>query len=91
MSKTNTGLVSYAAAQLGKPYWYGTFGQTASAGLYNAKKKQYPKYYTANDFQSQYGKRVHDCVGIKSKTPKKPVNKGFLSSEKGFWQRFGNI
>ena len=27
MSKTNTGLVEYAKAQLGKPYWYGTFGQ----------------------------------------------------------------
>lgn len=64
MAKTNTGLVSYAAAQLGKPYWYGTFGQTASASLYSAKKKQYPKYYTASDFQPQYGKRVHDCVGL---------------------------
>ncbi len=64
MPKTNTDLVSYATAQLGKPYWYGTFGQTASVGLYRAKKKQYPKYYTANDFQSQYGKRVHDCVGL---------------------------
>ena len=64
MPKTNTGLVSYAAAQLDKPYWYGTFGQTASIGLYTAKKRQYPKYYTANDFQSQYGKRVHDCVGL---------------------------
>ena len=28
--KTATGLVEYAIAQLGKPYWYGTFGQTAS-------------------------------------------------------------
>ena len=64
MSKTNTGLVSYAAAQLGKPYWYGTFGQTASANLHTAKKKQYPRYYTASDFQSQYGRRVHDCVGL---------------------------
>lgn len=64
MPKTNTGLVSYAASQFGKPYWYGTFGQTASANLHTAKKKQYPKYYTANNFQSQYGKRVHDCVGL---------------------------
>ena len=28
MTKTNTGLVSYARANLGNPYWYGTFGQT---------------------------------------------------------------
>ena len=30
MSKTNTGLVAYAKAQLGKPYWWETFGQKAS-------------------------------------------------------------
>ena len=38
MSKTNTGLVEYAVAQLGKPYWYGTFGQTANSGLLAAKR-----------------------------------------------------
>lgn len=63
-TKTNTGLVAYAKAQVGLPYWYGTFGQTASASLYTSKKKQYPSYYTASDFSSQYGKRVHDCVGL---------------------------
>ena len=57
--KTNYGLVEYAKAQLGKPYWYGTFGQTASEALYTAKKKQWPVYYkwegTAYDnFPSQY-------------------------------------
>lgn len=62
--KTNKGLVAYATAQLGRPYWYGTFGQTASPALLAAKRKQYPRYYTAQDFPSQYGKRVHDCVGI---------------------------
>lgn len=67
--KTNYGLVEYAKAQLGKPYWYGTFGQTATEALYTAKKKQWPVYYkwegTAYDnFPSQYGKRVHDCVGL---------------------------
>lgn len=30
MPKTNAGLVAYAKAQLGRPYWWGTFGQTAS-------------------------------------------------------------
>lgn len=64
MSKTNAGLVEYSIAQLGKPYWYGTFGQTANAGLLAAKRQQYPGYYTANDFASQFGQKVHDCVGL---------------------------
>ena len=64
MNKTNIGLVEYAKAQLGKPYWYGTFGQTATELLYKSKQRQYPKYYTAQDFSSQYGQKVHDCVGL---------------------------
>ena len=64
MSKTNLGLVEYAKAQLGKPYWFGTFGQTATELLHKSKKKQYPNYYTAQDFPSQYGQRVHDCIGL---------------------------
>lgn len=64
MSKTNSGLIEYAAAQIGKPYWYGCYGQTATAALYASKKAQYPSYYTASDFTSQYGKRVHDCAGL---------------------------
>ena len=64
MTKTNAGLVEYCRAQLGLPYWYGTFGQTASASLLASKKKQYPKYYTASDFSTQFGKRVHDCAGL---------------------------
>ena len=64
MTKTNTGLVEYALTQLGKPYWWGTFGQTASAALLTQKRTQYPDYYTADDFESQFGKRVHDCVGL---------------------------
>lgn len=64
MAKTNSGLVAYAKAQVGKPYWWGTYGQTADESLYNSKKKQYPSYYTASDFKSQYGKRVHDCIGL---------------------------
>ena len=63
--KTAKGLVEYANAQLGLPYWYGTFGQKATAELYAAKKKQYPELYKSwNDFPTQYGKRVHDCVGL---------------------------
>lgn len=69
MIKTNYGLVAYAKAQLGLPYWYGTFGQIGTEALYVSKKKQWPKFYkwegTAYDnFPSQYGKRVHDCVGL---------------------------
>lgn len=63
--KTNTGLVEYAKAQLGLPYWYGTFGNIATADLYAYKRNQYPQYYKSwNDFPTQYGKRVHDCVGL---------------------------
>lgn len=64
MIKTNKGLVEYAVAQIGRPYWFGTFGQTATASLYSAKKRQYPEEYTSTDYKSQYGKRVHDCIGI---------------------------
>ncbi len=63
-TKTNSGLVTYAKAQVGKPYWYGTFGQTATAALLTSKKAQYPSYYTASDFTGQIGQRVHDCVGL---------------------------
>ena len=63
-SKTTAGLINYASSQLGRPYWYGTFGNTASQALYDAKKIQYPTYYTATDFPQQFGQRVHDCVGL---------------------------
>ena len=62
--KNNAGLVLYATAQVGLPYWYGTFGQTASPTLLNNKRKQYPSYYKATDSNTQYNKRVHDCVGL---------------------------
>lgn len=64
MSKTAKGLVDYCKAQLGKPYWWGTFGQVASASLLLQKRQQYPDNYKAADFISQYGQRVHDCVGL---------------------------
>lgn len=64
MSKTGQGLAEYAKAQLGKPYWWGTFGQTANAGLLAQKRTQYPERYTADDFESQLGQKVHDCVGL---------------------------
>ena len=64
MGKTNTGLVEYAKAQLGKPYWYGTFGQISTTSLYNYKKKQYPDQYQWACPSSQLGVRVHDCIGL---------------------------
>lgn len=75
MMKTNTGLVNYAKAQLGKPYWYGTFGNTATKSLLATKTKQYPGHYTSarmDKYNSQIGERVHDCVGL---------IKGYLWSE----------
>lgn len=62
--KTNIGLVEYVEAQLGQPYWYATYGQIASKSLHKTKKAKYPGYYKATDFQSQYGKKVHDCSGL---------------------------
>ena len=70
MEKTAMGLVEYAFAQLGRPYWYGTFGQGASKSLYNQKKNQYPKQYEW-EYQEETEK-VHDCVGL---------IKGYLWSE----------
>ena len=62
--KTGKGLAQYAIAQIGKPYWWGTFGQTATNALLAAKRQQYPDYYQASDFPSQFGQKVHDCVGL---------------------------
>ena len=62
--KTAKGLIEYAKAQLGRPYWYGTFGQQGSEALHTNRKRTYPTYYTANDFKGQYGQKVHDCVGL---------------------------
>lgn len=62
--KNNIELVQYAKEMVGLPYWYGCFGQIGSKSLYDYKRKQYPDYYCNNDYPSQYGKRVHDCVGL---------------------------
>ena len=62
--KTTGGLYAYAVAQLGRPYWYGTFGQVADAALLDDRRSAYPSQYTATDFDQQFGQRVHDCVGL---------------------------
>ena len=54
-TKTGEGLAQYALAQLGHPYWWGTFGQTASAALLAQKRAQYPEHYTASAFTTAWG------------------------------------
>lgn len=66
-AKTNIGLVAYAKAQLGRPYWYGCFGQKGTSALLTSKARQYPALYTAGrvaNARKQYGVKVHDCVGL---------------------------
>ena len=72
MEKTAIGLVEYAKAQLGRPYWFGTFGQAASRELYEQKKRQYPTKYEWVYDPGMAGKKVHDCAGLV---------KGYLWSE----------
>lgn len=66
-SKTTAGLIAYCKAQIGNPYWFGTFGNIASQALLDYKREQYPTYYPdpgSPDFTTQFGQRVHDCVGL---------------------------
>lgn len=56
--------MNIAKNNLGYRIGGGTFGQVATKALYEQKKKQYPTQYLANDFKYQFGKRVHDCVGL---------------------------
>ena len=66
-SKTTSGLVNYCKAQLGNPYWFGTFGNTANADLLANRRNDYPSYYPdpgSPAFVDQFGQRVHDCVGL---------------------------
>ena len=64
-SKTTGGLLAYARAQIGKPYWFGTFGNSANQSLLDAKRYQYPDQYPASGtFADDFGERVHDCVGL---------------------------
>ena len=62
--KGNKYIMEYALGQVGRPYWYGTYGQISSASLYAAKKAQYPSAYTAQDYTDQFGFKVHDCIGL---------------------------
>ena len=64
--KKSKWIVKYCLAQLGRPYWRGTFGQHASPALLAYERKRFPESYTASDFeaQAQKGEKVHDCCGL---------------------------
>lgn len=60
-------LVEYAKAQVGRPYWCGTYGQIADAALLAYKRTQYPSMYPTPGspaFVDQIGQKVHDCNGL---------------------------
>ena len=65
-SKTCSGLVQYANAHIGCPYWWGTFGTTASQALLAFKLAQYPDWYSPKQTSlvNDFGKQVFDCVGL---------------------------
>ena len=69
MSKNNIGLVEYCKAQLGRPYWYGTYGEIANAKLWAERSKMYGRYYSDKrkavmKDRGDEGKKVHDCGGL---------------------------
>ena len=59
-------IVKYCLAQLGRPYWRGTWGQHASPALLTRMRKKFPDSYKAADFefQANQGEKVHDCCGL---------------------------
>lgn len=68
-SKSAAGMAAYALAHIGDPYWWGTFGNTASQALLDAKIYQYPDFKahsggSSRDYTLDFGKQVFDCVGL---------------------------
>lgn len=62
-------LLEYARAQLGNPYWYGTYGQILNSAIWRDNAKRYPRYYTDKRKETarargDYGKKGHDCSGL---------------------------
>ena len=94
--KNNIQLVAYAKAQLGKPYWFGTFGQLATDKLLAEKSAQYPKQFSAKRIEkaktNHLGNKVHDCYGLfkgflMSNSPIEPAvydSKYDISADKAF-------
>lgn len=66
---TNIDLVEKALKHVGDYYWWGCYGQKASADLLNRKSAQYPSVYDSAlyvnaDKQAEEGRQVWDCVGL---------------------------
>ena len=67
MPITNKQLVTYARGQLGRPYWYATYGQISSVMVYNSIAQRYPdrvKKWPKETYMAQLGQKVHDCSGL---------------------------
>ena len=62
--KTGDGLVRFAKAMLGSPYWKGAFGLNAVLGLLNHSRWDYPDDFEGTDFLQDLGKRVFDDAGL---------------------------
>lgn len=64
--KTAEGLVAHAERALKEHWWYvwGTFGNTLTPSLLDAKSKQYPKYNSYEKHKAHIGETVSDCVGL---------------------------
>lgn len=64
---TNKQLVKFALQMLDHEYWYGTYCQSSSKNLLEAKRKQYPKYYDQSKYSKGWtcdGEKVTDCAGL---------------------------
>lgn len=67
MALTNLQLVAYCRGQLGRPYWYATYGQIGSEALYKEIARRYPEKvykWPKSTYVEQYGQRCHDCSGM---------------------------
>lgn len=64
--KKSSWILKYCKAQLGRPYWRGTFGQHATPALLEFERRRFPESYKAADFEAQAkaGQKVHDCCGL---------------------------
>ena len=62
--KTADGLVSYARAQLGAPYWRGAYGQLSSLGLLNHSRWRWPGDFGGTEYLDELGVRVFDDAGL---------------------------
>lgn len=62
-------LLDYVKEQVGKPYWFGTYGQILNSAIWRDNAKRYPRYYSnvrkeVARQRGDYGKKGHDCSGL---------------------------